>query len=139
MINKGVINIPSSLFLFILLIMPIAAIAHTPLASSIPANGEKLDISPTEIIMVFKFPTKLTRVDLKKSPQTKSRSLLKRLFGSDKSEPILLGKNSLLKTGTRHVIPLPSLKRASYELVWRAIGKDGHVIKGKLSFAITCS
>ena len=136
MLSREAINKIKNLFLSILLLLPMTAIAHSPLASSTPKNGEKLDMSPAEIIIVFKSPTKLIKVDIKKSSQKQSKSLLGGLFGTDESEPVLLGKSFLMKIGTRHVISLPSLKLGDYKLAWRAIGKDGHVIKGKLSFAI---
>ena len=77
MLNKGAINIFQSLSLSILLLLPMTAIAHSPLASSTPKNGETLVMSPAEIIMVFKLPTMFTKVDIKKSSQKQSKSLLK--------------------------------------------------------------
>ena len=139
MLNKGAINIFQSLSLSILLLLPMTAIAHSPLASSTPKNGETLVMSPAEIIMVFKLPTMFTKVDIKKSSQKQSKSLLGGLFGTNGSEPVLLGKSFLWKINTRHVISLPSLKIGDYKLAWRALGKDGHVIKGKLSFSIAGS
>jgi len=136
MLSREAINIFKNLFFSILLLLPMTAIAHSPLASSTPKNGEKLNMSPAEIIMVFKLPTKLIKVNIKKSSQKKSESLLGELFGTDESEPVLLGKTFLMKIGTRHVISLPYLKIGDYKLAWRAMGKDGHVIKGKLSFTI---
>ena len=49
-----------NLFFAILLIFPLTAFAHSPLDSSFPKDGEKLDKAPPEIIMVFKSPAKLT-------------------------------------------------------------------------------
>ena len=42
-----------NLFLAILLILPLTAIAHSPLDSSFPSDGEKLDTSSLEIIYYF--------------------------------------------------------------------------------------
>jgi len=121
-------------FLAILLLLPMTAIAHSPLASSSPQNGEKLDMQPAEIIMVFKSPAKLIKVDLEKSADKQRKSLLGGLFGTDDGEPVLLGTSFLLKLGKRHVIPLPTLEMGNYTVSWRAIGEDGHVIKGELTF-----
>ena len=44
-----------------------------------------------------------------------------------------------MNIGERHMIPLPSLESGSYSLAWRAMGEDGHVIKGDLTFKITGS
>ena len=123
-----------NLFLALLLIFPLTALAHSPLDSSFPQNGEKLDMQPTEIIMVFKSPAKLIKVDLEKSSDKQRKSLLGGLFGTDDGEPVLLGTSFLLKLGKRHVIPLPTLEMGNYTVSWRAIGEDGHVIKGELTF-----
>jgi methionine-rich copper-binding protein CopC len=136
MLSREAINIFKNLFLSILLLLPMTAIAHSPLASSTPMDGEILDMPPAEIVMVFKSPTKLIKVNIKKLSQKQSKSLLGGLFGTDDSEPVLLGKIFLMKIGTHHVISLPYLKIGDYKLAWRAMGKDGHVIKGKLAFTI---
>ena len=41
--------------------------SHSPIASSSPKNVETLDLPPTEIVMEFKSPAKLIKVDLTKS------------------------------------------------------------------------
>ena len=136
MLSREAINTLKNLFLSMLLLLPMTAIAHSPLASTTPKNGEKLDMPPSEIIMVFKSPTKLIKANIKKSSQKQSKTLLGGLFGTNESEPVLLGKSFLMKIGTRHVISLPYLKKGDYKLAWRAMGKDSHVIKGKLAFTI---
>ena len=126
-----------SLLLAILLVLPIAANAHSPLASSSPQNGETLDVSPTEIFMEFKLPAKLIKVDLTKQSDKQGKNLLSRLFGGgDDGESVPLGTNFLMTIDKRQVIPLPSLKDGSYSLTWRAMGEDGHVVKGELTFKI---
>mgnify|MGYP005671309965 FL=1 len=126
-----------NLLLAILLVLPIAANAHSPLASSSPQNGETLDVPPTVIVMEFKLPAKLIKVDLTKQSDKQEKSLLGRLFGGgDDCERVPLGTSFLMTTDKRQVIPLPSLKDGSYSLAWRAMGEDGHVIKGDLTFNI---
>ena len=126
-----------NLLLAILLVLPIAANAHSPLASSSPQNGETLDEPPTEIFMEFKLPTKLMKVDLTKQSDKQGKNLLGRLFGGgDNGESLPLGTSFLMTIDKRQVIPLPSLKDGSYSLTWRAMGEDGHVVKGELTFNI---
>ena len=123
----------------ILLLLPMSANAHSPLASSLPQNGEMLDVSPTEIVMVFKLPAKLIKVNLKKSSDKQEKSLLEGLFGGGDGDLVALGTSFLMNIGERHIIPLPSLESGAYSLAWRAMGEDGHVIKGDLTFKITGS
>mgnify|MGYP002837296039 CR=1 FL=1 len=125
-----------NLLLAILLVLPIAANAHSPLASSSPQNGETLDEPPTEIFMEFKLPAKLIKVDLTKQSDKQGKNLLGRLFGGDDGESVPLGTSFLMIIDKRQVIPLPSLKDGRYSLTWRAMGQDGHVVKGELTFNI---
>jgi len=37
---------------------------------------------------------------------------------------------------TKFVIPLPELENGEYQMSWRAIAADGHVLKGGLSFTV---
>ena len=125
-----------NLLLAIFLVLPILANAHSPLASSSPQNGETLDEPPTEIFMEFKLPAKLIKVDLTKQSDKQGKNLLGRLFGGDDGESVPLGTSFLMIIDKRQVIPLPSLKDGSYSLTWRAMGEDGHVVKGELTFNI---
>ena len=125
-----------NLLLAICLVLPISANAHSPLASSSPQNGETLDEPPTEIFMEFKLPAKLIKVDLTKQSDKQGKNLLGRLFGGDDGESVPLGTSFLMTIDKRQVIPLPSLKDGSYSLTWRAMGEDGHVVKGELTFNI---
>ena len=125
-----------NLLLAIFLVLPISANAHSPLASSSPQNGETLAEQPTEIFMEFKLPAKLIKVDLTKQSDKQGKNLLGRLFGGDDGESVPLGTSFLMTIDKRQVIPLPSLKDGSYSLTWRAMGEDGHVVKGELTFNI---
>ena len=126
-----------NLLFAILLVFPIATNAHSPLASSSPQNGETLDVPPTVIFMEFKLPAKLIKVDLTKQSDKQEKSLLGGLFGGgDDGETVPLGTSFLMTTDKRQVIPLPYLKDGSYSLTWRALGEDGHVVKGDLTFYI---
>ena len=120
--------------LTMLIIIPIAANAHSPLSSSSPQDGETLDAPPIEIVMDFKSPAKLIKVELKKSNNKQGNSFLGGLFGGDDGEPVALGESFLMSMNKRQIIPMPSLGAGDYLLSWRAIGEDGHVIKGELTF-----
>ena len=122
--------------LAMLIIIPIAANAHSPLSSSSPKDGETLDAPPIEIVMDFKSPAKLIKVELNKSNNKKGNSFLGGLFGGDDGEPVPLGESFLMSMNKRQIIPMPSLGAGDYLLSWRAMGEDGHVIKGELTFKV---
>ena len=125
-----------NLSLAILIFLPMTVDAHSPIVSSSPKNGETLGLSPTEIVMEFKSPAKLIKVVLTKPSDKQEKSLLGRLFGADNSESVSLGTSFLMTIDKRQVIPLPPLEQGRYSLAWRAMGEDGHVIKGELTFNI---
>ena len=125
-----------NLFLAILLFLPMTANAHSPLASSFPQSGEKLNVPPAEIIMVFKSSAKLIKVSLSALLEKQSKSPLGKLFGNYDGEPIALDTSPLMKLRERHFISLPLLGSGKYLFAWRAMGRDGHVIKGELTFTI---
>lgn len=125
-------------FLFtILVIVPMAANAHSPLSASIPKDKEILNVPPGEIVMDLKSPAKLIKVELMKVKNNKRNSFLSALFGGDDGEPLPLGESFLMSMKKRQIIPMPSLGRGDYSLSWRAMGEDGHVIKGELSFKVS--
>jgi methionine-rich copper-binding protein CopC len=137
MLSRKVIAMFKNILLAILFVLPLTANAHSPLASSSPQNGETLDAPPTEIVMLFKLPAKLIKVNLTKSLDNQGNRLLGGLFGGGDGDLITLGTSFLMNIGERHIIPLPSLENGAYSLAWRAMGEDGHVIKGDLTFKIT--
>jgi methionine-rich copper-binding protein CopC len=118
------------------IILPMAAHAHSPLSSSFPSDGETLDVAPVEIVMDFKSPAKLIKVELMMSKDKEGNGFLGGLFGGDDGEPVPLGKSFLMSMNKRQVIPMPSLGEGDYSLSWRAMGEDGHVIKGELTFKV---
>ena len=87
--------------LTMLIILPMAANAHSPLSSSSPQDGETLDVPPVEIIMDFNSPAKLIKVELKKSKNKQGSSFLGGLFGGDDGESVPLGESFLLSMNKR--------------------------------------
>ena len=86
--------------------------------------------------MHFETPAKLIKVDLRKLPSQLERRLFDGIFGSNKGDAVSLGTDFLMTMDKRHLIPLKALKDGSYSLSWRAMGEDGHVIKGNFTFYI---
>ena len=123
--------------IFLLFILPVSASAHSPLASLSPQDGASLDQTPSQIKMVFKSPVKLIKVELLKYIASSNDSLLGGLFGGSGGDKISLREEFLMKIAEKHVIELPSLVSGNYSVAWRALGQDGHLIKGDFSFTVT--
>lgn len=41
-----------------------------------------------------------------------------------------------MQIATQHVVVLPALSSGSFEVRWRALSADGHVIKGNFDFTV---
>ena len=94
--------------------------AHSPLKSIIPNDGIVLNEAPEEIKVYFKSSAKLLKATLQK------------VEGSE----VILSREPLMKNSKDHIIPLPLLEPGIYHFKWRAMSKDGHIIKGKSTFKL---
>ncbi len=127
---------PKVILILLCLLFPLSALAHSPLSNVSPEDGAKLQDAPTEISMVFKSPAKLIKLELLKEHTSEKKSLLGSLFGNDGGEVVPLPNAVLMETSETHVIPLPEITSGGYQVKWRAMGEDGHVIKGDFGFAV---
>ena len=128
-----------SLFaVFILVIFPLMALSHSPLEKAIPSDGAVLTTPPTEYKMLFKSPAKLIKFEIfqKGEDNNKKPSLLKSLFKNSNGKLIEINFKPSLVLSESHSIKLPKINHGSYEVRWRAVGEDGHVLKGILTFEI---
>ena len=127
---------PKVILILLCLLFPLSALAHSPLSNVSPEDGTKLDDAPSEISMVFKSPAKLIKLELLKEQASAKKSLLGGLFGNDGGEVVLLPNAVLMEMSDTHVIPLPKITGGDYQVKWRAMGEDGHVIKGDFAFTV---
>lgn len=126
------------LLFIVFLVLPITTWGHSPLISVSPKDKAILDETPSEIVMVFKSPIELIKLEIRKSEQDiSSKSFFSRLFADNDSNLVSLSKDFLMQMGKRQTIPVPKLTTGLYEVTWRAIGKDGHIIKGRFNFTIS--
>jgi methionine-rich copper-binding protein CopC len=124
-----------SLIIF-LVFLPLAASAHSPLATLSPKDGSVLEQAPTEVKMVFKSLVKLIKLEMQKLSSDERSSLFGGLFISHKDKNIALDTHFLMKKSKQYLIGLPALDAGDYFIKWRALGEDGHVIKGEFRFKV---
>ena len=103
---------------FLLLSAPVSA--HSPLLSSSPADGASVTAVPDVFEMRFKGTARLVRFTL----------------SGETAGDIDLGKDHLMVEAREHTVRLPVLGADAYQVRWRAMSADGHIIKGGLSFTI---
>jgi methionine-rich copper-binding protein CopC len=120
--SRGLRAAPLILGAFITLALPITASAHADLVSATPADKSTVNGTPTEIVLTF------------------SESL-----DPAKSSMVLLDSSSLqiAKAGvdpaddTVMRLTPPALEPGAYEIDWTSAALDGHLLRGKVSFAVT--
>ena len=124
-------------FLILFLIFfPFKAFGHSPLFSVSPKDGAVLRDAPLKIEMKFKSSVKLIKLEMQKFKSEKAGSLLNNLFSKNDSDQIALNSKFLMRISEQHSFELPELGAGAYTVKWRALGKDGHVIKGDFSFKV---
>ena len=126
------------ILVFILLSLPTTVFPHSPLKQANPMDGALLSEAPTEYKMLFKSPAKLIKFEIfqKGESNNKKPSLLKGLFKKSDDKLIEINYQPSLVLSESHLIKLPKINFGSYEVRWRAMGEDGHVLKGILTFEV---
>jgi copper resistance protein C len=96
-----------------------AALAHTELETSTPADKAVLDSAPKEIVLTFSEGAKLTAVSIEQRGSKKEEI---RPLPTEMSE--------------KFVLAAPTLEPGAYVISWRAVADDMHVASGEISFEI---
>ena len=126
------------ILVFILLSLPTTVFPHSPLKLANPMDGALLTKAPTEYKMLFKSPAKLIKFEIFQKVQNnnKKSSSLKGLFKKSDGELVEINYKPSLVLSESHLIKLPKINFGLYEVHWRAMGEDGHVLKGILTFEV---
>jgi methionine-rich copper-binding protein CopC len=93
--------------------------AHGKLAASVPAEGSRLATAPTQVVLRFNEPMRLTAVSI--TDAQGARQAIAPLPAEVQRE---IG------------LPLPVQSAGKRELHWRGMGPDGHVVAGVLHFEV---
>ncbi len=100
--------------------MATTALAHSPLKSTLPTDKAQLTKAPDDIQLTFGKPARVTKVVLVR---------------------IQDGEETRLKSPTKSFAKVfnftPTIDGSGlYEVQWRALGEDGHALKGAFEFTI---
>lgn len=95
------------------------AFAHAELTSSVPADGATLAAAPSEFVLRFTEPVRLTALAVQKMGGTKQDL-----------DPLPSAANNAFTVAS------PTLADGRYTLTWRALSEDTHVMTGELVFAV---
>jgi methionine-rich copper-binding protein CopC len=102
-------------------LLPLAAVGHAKLLSTVPAMGEQLAAAPKQMTLQFNEAVQI--------------GVLK-LSADGKDIPIELDHGTA--AASKVTVALPALAPANYRVQWSALTvDDGHVVKGTFSFVVT--
>ncbi|MBW8832051.1 MAG: copper homeostasis periplasmic binding protein CopC [Burkholderiales bacterium] len=104
-------------------LMASSVLAHATLQSSTPTNGSTLATAPTEIRLQFNEPIEITFSSVKLAGPGANT------IKTDKAKADKDDEKSI-------VMPLPALPAGAYKAQWSTVGRDGHRVKGELSFTV---
>lgn len=99
-----------------------SAFAHSPLKATTPADGQTVFGSPEILHLVFAKPARVTKV------------MLKHTSGGMSHENKL--KLPSKKFATELMLQPKFKGPGDYEVEWRALGQDGHALKGSFKFKV---
>lgn len=95
------------------------ALAHSPLASTVPANEAVITEVPSELVLDFKGNIRLTRLQLS--------------YADHEADLDLDGFNGFI---SNYTIPMQSMGAGTYQIEWRGLGDDGYALNGTFSFTV---
>ena len=104
----------------VLVMTATSALAHSPLKTTQPADGAELAKAPQTISMTFGKPARLTKVIVERA---------------DNAEPSRLKLPTKSFTREFEMNEIPDLA-GRYRVRWRALGQDGHVLKGSFGYTV---
>lgn len=105
---------------WLLPLWPLPATAHAHLEQAEPADGAILTVAPAQFVLRFSEAAQLTAVSLQREGESQVRKL-----GPLSHEP-----------AAQISLPVPPLDPGRYELRYRLISADGHVMAGGVHFTI---
>ena len=104
----------------LLVLISMAAAAHSRLGATAPADGAVLAQPPSEIVLTFAKRVRLTRV---------------RMTRGD-GRPVDLDLDDQKAFAKRFVVPATDMGKGRYRIEWRGLASDGHAMRGAFMFRV---
>ena len=112
-------DIQKAVLTLVLLVLAGAALAHTKLSSTKPADGETV-AAPSEIWLIFSAPVRLTAVKIESKDGARIRV---GEFPTDIRETFAVPLDDALAPG-------------DYLVTWRSVSGDSHIVSGEFRFSV---
>lgn len=117
--KRSFLKLTLGAFLMASLVTP-TAMAHTKVQSATLEDGGVYQTMPDVFDLVFAQKVGLATFSLKNS----------------EGKAVVVDFTPPKSREVKFSIPMPELKSGFYEMTWRAVSKDGHIVKGSLSFTV---
>lgn len=104
----------------VLVLWSTATLAHSPLHSTSPSDGDTLASVPSEVMLEFHGDIRLTRVSM--------------THANVHSEDLDLGTQKAF--AQEFVLPMTDMGAGAYLIEWRGLGTDGHTLNGSFGFVV---
>lgn len=104
----------------LLVLISVAAAAHSRLGTTAPADGAVLAQPPSEIVLTFAKRVRLTKVRMTR--------------GDGRHVDLDLGDQKAF--ATRFVVPATGIGKGRYRIEWRGLASDGHAMRGAFVFRV---
>lgn len=101
-----------------------AVLAHSPVETSSPTDGQLLAAVPGELVLNFANPARVLRVEVTHSTTDASAT-----HTQDLDIPSRGLTDSII------LVP-PSMGAGTYLVEWRALGEDGHALDGTFTYTV---
>ena len=96
--------------------------SHSQLIDILPKDNIIYTKIPPKIELTFRSKVKLIKIDLSQK--------------SGENQNIQINLNSYKERSNKFILPMPIITLGKYEIFWRALSPDGHIIKGKSEFEV---
>ena len=96
--------------------------SHSQLTDIFPKNNILYTKTPSKIELTFRSKVKLIKIYLNKM--------------SRKNSKIKIDLKKYIERNKYFKLPMPNIKSGKYNIFWRALSPDGHIIKGKSEFEV---
>ena len=95
---------------------------HSQLTDILPKNNIVYTKTPSKIELTFRSKVKLVKIDLNKI--------------SGENSKIKIDLKKYTERSKNFKLPMPNIASGKYNILWRALSPDGHIIKGKSEFEV---
>ena len=96
--------------------------SHSQLTDILPKNNIVYTKTPSKIELTFRSKVKLVKLDLNKT--------------SGENNKIKINLKEYNERAKKFKLPMPDITSGKYNIFWRALSPDGHIIKGKSEFEV---